>query len=234
MNKIYITGCFLISVFFFSAALGNKPALLDPIVVIGKVTIWNDIPLENIKIIASKSKKETFSNSKGEFSIEVNRKDKLRFAADGFITQKVNIKDGRKEIRVEMQLLSDDFSGEGEQVNNGFRYIPKIYRTTAIERLKERRAQEFASYNSVWDIIRGRIAGVVVQNNNAYFREGLSGSVSTQSTPAIIILNGSRINSSTVTNLDPRNVKDVTLLKGAAAAVYGGSGGNGVIVITTK
>ncbi|MEQ6120710.1 carboxypeptidase-like regulatory domain-containing protein [Reichenbachiella sp. MALMAid0571] len=209
--------------------------LADPVIISGRVTIWNDIPLEKITIYASKSKKETVSNSNGEFSIEVSSKDKLRFSGDGFITQKVSIKGDSQEINVEMELLSDDFSEDGkEQVNDGFRYIPQAHRTNAIERLKERRAQEFASYNSVWDIIRGRIAGVVVQNNNAYFREGLSGSVGTQSTPAIIVLNGSKITSSTVTNLDTRNIKDVSLLKGGAAAVYGGSGGAGVIVITTK
>ncbi|MEQ6119257.1 carboxypeptidase-like regulatory domain-containing protein [Reichenbachiella sp. MALMAid0571] len=224
----------LTTFFIFTCLLSFNRVQADPVVVTGRVTIWNDIPLENIQVYASKSKKETTSNSNGEFTIEVNSKDKLRFSGDGFITQKVNIKGNDLEINVEMELLSDDFSEEGDQVNNGFRYIPQAHRTTTIERLKERRAQEFASYNSVWDIIRGRISGVVVQNNNAYFREGLSGSVGTQSTPAIIVLNGSRIASSTVTNLDPRNIKDVSLLKGGAAAVYGGSGGSGVIVITTK
>lgn len=212
----------------------NVRAVAGPVVVKGRVTIWNDIPLENVRITASKSKKEVFSNVLGEFTIEVGSKDKLRLSAEGFTTQKVNIKGYSQEIVVEMELLSYDFSEEDVMVNNGFRYIPEAHRTMAIERLKERRAKEFASYNSVWDIIRGRIAGVVVQNNNAYFREGLSGSVGTQSTPAIIVLNGARTNSSTVSNLDPRNVRDVNLLKGGAAAVYGGSGGTGVIVITTK
>ena len=234
MNKINTTGILFTFIFLFSSAYGSNPSFSNSTVVTGKVTIWNDIPLENIKITAAKSKKETFSNSQGEFSVEVNGKDKLRFSAEGFMTQKISVKDGSQEIHVKMELLSGDFSEEGEQVNDGFRYIPKVHRATAIQRLKERREREFASYNSVWDIIRGRIAGVVVQNNNAYFREGLSGSISTQSTPAIIVVNGSRVDSSTVTNLDPRNVKDVTLLKGSAAAVYGGSGGTGVIVITTK
>lgn len=207
----------------------------DPVFVTGRITLWNDIPLENIQVNASKSKKETISNRVGEFTIEVSSKDKLRFSGDGFITQKVSIKGDSQEINVEMELLSDDFSEDvKEQVNDGFRYIPQAHRTNAIERLKERREQEFASYNSVWDIIRGRIAGVVIQNNNAYFREGLSGSVATQSSPAVIIMNGSKITSSTVTNLDPRNIKDISLLKGGAAAVYGSSGGAGVIVITTK
>jgi len=207
----------------------------NPIVVTGRITIWNDIPLENIQVYASKSKKETKSDNNGEFSIEVSNKDKLRFSAEGFVTKRVNIKGGDLEISIEMELVSFDFSEEGEeQLNDGFRYIPQGHRTNAIERLKERRAQEFASYNSVWDMIRGRISGVVVQNNNAYFREGLSGSIGTQSTPAIIVLNGSRVASSTVTNLDPRNIKDVSLLKGGAATVYGGSGGSGVIVIATK
>lgn len=212
----------------------NAATLTDPIIVSGKVTIWNDIPLENIKVTTSKSKKEVFTNARGEFSIEISKKDKLRFTGDGFITKKVSVKDPNKKILVEMALISNDFSEDDNMVNNGFRYIPQIHRTTAIERLKEKRDNEFASYNSVWDIIRGRIAGVIVKNNEAYFREGLSGSISTQSTPAVIVLNGSRITSSTVTNMDPKNVKDVSLLKGGAAALYGGSGGTGVIVITSK
>lgn len=235
MNKVLIFGILIFSIVIQSFNVSCRSVLPgDSIKVKGKVTIWNDIPLQNITITAIKSKSEALSDIKGEFTIAIKSKDKLRFSAEGFITQKVNIKDLEKEINVEMQLLSDDYNEEGEQVNNGFRYIPKAHRTTAMERLKERREQEFASYNSVWDIIRGRVTGVVVQNNNAYFREGLAGSINTQSTPAIIVLNGARIDASTVTNLDPRNVKDISLLKGAAAAVYGGSGGTGVIVITTK
>ncbi len=218
---------------FFIPFNGNYRTV-EPILVTGRVTIWNDIPLENIKITSSKSKKETFSDSHGEFSIEVGNKDKLKFSAEGFTSQKVKIKNPDNKINVEMKLLSEDFSEEDLMVNNGFRYIPQAHRTTAIQRLKEKKENEFASYNSVWDIIRGKISGVIIQNNEAYFREGLSGSVNTTSTPAIIILNGSRTNSSTITNMDTHLVKDVTLLKGGAASIYGGAGGAGVIVITTK
>jgi hypothetical protein len=234
MNTIKLLIILVISNCLFQNSELSAAELTDPIVVSGKVTIWNDIPLENIKVTASKSKQEVFTNARGEFSIEIGKKDKLRFTGDGFITKKVTVKDPNKKIKVEMALISNDFSEDDNMVNNGFHYIPQIHRTTAIERLKEKRDNEFASYNSVWDIIRGRIAGVIVRNNEAYFREGLSGSISTQSTPAVIVLNGSRIISSTVTNMDPKNVKDVTLLKGGAAALYGGSGGTGVIVITSK
>ncbi len=235
MRNICVEVILLVSLLSFSFVTHDSLRPIAQITIAGKVTIWNDIPLENIKITATKSKRETFSNQLGEFSIEIMPKDKLRFSADGFINHslKVRAEDGSKEIKVEMELLSYDYAEESELLNDGFRYIPNVYRTTAIERLRERRKREFASYNSVWDIIRGRIAGVVVQNNNAYFREGLSGSVNAQSVPAIIVLNGTRVGSSVVTNLDPHNVKDITLLKGASATIYGGSGGSGVIVITT-
>lgn len=234
MNNIKYFIPLLLVCCLFKTDILNATAIIEPIVVTGKVTVWGDIPLENIKITSSKSKKEVFSNAKGEFSIEVQKKDKLRFSAEGFVTQKYTVKDPSITIIVEMTLLSDDFSESDVLVNDGFRYIPASHRTTAMQRLKEKRENEFASYNSVWDIIRGRIAGVIVKDNQAYFREGLSGSVGTQSTPATIVLNGARITSQTVTNLDPRNIKDISLLKGGAAAIYGGSGGTGVIVITTK
>ncbi|MEM9143592.1 MAG: carboxypeptidase-like regulatory domain-containing protein [Bacteroidota bacterium] len=211
-----------------------KSPSYESLSVSGKVTIWNDIPLEKIQIEASKSKQTTYSDDKGEFTIEVQNNDKLKFTATGFNTEKIKVKDPDKRIILEMTLQSDAIPGEGNVVNDGFRHISQRYRATAIERLEEKRAAEFASFNSVWDIIRTRIAGVVVQNNNAYFREGLSGSVSTQSVPALIVLNGAVVPSSSVTNLNPVDLKDINLLKGAAAAPYGGSGGSGVIAITTK
>ncbi len=206
----------------------------DPLTLQGKVTLWNDIPLENVKITNLKSKQTTVSDANGMFSIEVNKKDKLRFSADGFLPQKKSIKEAGEELHVSMELLTDNYSDDGEPVNDGFRYIPREHRATAIHRLEQRRLKEFASYNSVWEIIRNRIPGVVVQNNNAYFREGLSGSVSTNSVPATIVLNGAQTHATAITNLDTRNIKDITLLKGAAAAVYGSTGGAGVISVTTR
>lgn len=200
----------------------------------GKVVIWNDIPLENISISAQKSKTKIVSDRNGEFSIQINKKDKLRFLAEGFINKRVAVKPGEKKIVVKMELVTKNYSEEDELANDGFRHIPKQFRAKAISRLKMEVETEMASYNSVWDMIKGRCPGVVVNDNQVFMREGLTGNLSGQSQPAIIVINGVQVPSSSLDDVDPRDVKSVSLLKGGAAAVYGGSGGNGVVVIKTK
>ena len=200
----------------------------------GKVVIWNDIPLHNITIKSSKGKAETVSNDKGEFVIKISKKDKLRFTADGFVNKRIKVEQGMSDLMVRMDLISNEYGSEDEPANDGFRYIPEKYKATAIKKLEEIYQSELAAYNSVWDMIRGKIPGVVIADNEVYMREGLSGSIDGRSQPAIIVLNGMQVSSSTINDLYPHDIKSISLLKGGAASIYGGSGANGVVVIKTK
>lgn len=213
---------------------GSMGLFAQPVEISGKVVIWNDIPLQNITIEAAKSKAETVSNDKGEFMIEINKKDKLRFSADGFVNEKVKVKPGMDDLIVKMELISNEYGGEDEPVNDGFRYIPEDYKARAIKTIKELSVSEMVAYGSVWDMIRGKIPGVVIADNEVYIREGLSGSIDGRRQPAVVVLNGMQVASSTINNLYPHDIKSISLLKGGAASIYGGNGANGVIVIKTK
>ena len=39
---------------------------------------------------------------------------------------------------------------------------------------------------------------------------------------------------STIENLDPNDIESISILKDAAAAIYGSRAGNGVIIVKTK
>ncbi len=231
-GKIYV---FLLSTLFITIfILGFESLNAQQSKIKGKVVIWNDIPLANITITTKKSKQKTVSDSTGQFVISINKKDKLRFEADGFVNKRISVTPDDKSLTVKMTLISNNYSKESEIANHGFRFIPKKYWATAISHIEAEVATEMAGYTTVWDMIRGRCPGVVIRDNKCYMREGLSGSLNAQSVPAVVVIDGMKVSYSTLEDLDINNVKSVTLLKGGAAAVYGGAGGTGVVAIKTK
>ena len=55
----------------------------------GKVYAFKEYPLNKVEIVSSKSKKTVYSDSLGNFQIEVKKKDLLKFNANGFFSEKV-------------------------------------------------------------------------------------------------------------------------------------------------
>jgi TonB-dependent SusC/RagA subfamily outer membrane receptor len=84
-----------------------------------------------------------------------------------------------------------------------------------------------ASYTNIYDMIRGKVPGVQVTGNKITIR-GIS-SINSGTDP-LFVVDGLVVNS--VDNISPRQVKSITVLKGADAAIYGTRGANGVIMIT--
>jgi TonB-dependent SusC/RagA subfamily outer membrane receptor len=79
-------------------------------------------------------------------------------------------------------------------------------------------------------MIRGKVAGVSVSNDNKITIRG-SSSIKYIG-PPIFVVNGMIV--SNIDFLIPNNVKSIEILKDAEAAIYGSRGSAGAIVITTK
>ncbi len=86
------------------------------------------------------------------------------------------------------------------------------------------------AYENIYDLIRGRLGGVFVTDNNRIIIRGPI-SLSQSSTP-LFVVDGNIVYS--IDHIFPRDVKDISVLKGAAASIYGSRGAGGVIQITTK
>ncbi|GAB3264965.1 hypothetical protein GCM10027347_32400 [Larkinella harenae] len=99
-------------------------------------------------------------------------------------------------------------------------------------------------YPNVYEMIRGKVAGVnVVQNQGGYvvnirgsFAFGAGNSVESQ--PPLYILDGSYYpdpDGMALLNISPNDIERIEVLKNAStAAIYGARGGNGVIALYTK
>ena len=88
-----------------------------------------------------------------------------------------------------------------------------------------------ASYDTN-ETLKGQISGLTVKksDNNAP-DEFASFVIRNFSQPPLIIIDGME---STIENLDPNDIQSISILKDAAASIYGSRAGNGVIIVKTK
>ena len=90
--------------------------------------------------------------------------------------------------------------------------------------------KEIATYNNMYDYLRGRVPGVIVGPGNSITIRGIN-SINASTEP-LILVDGVEVND--LSNINPMDVYSVNVLKDASSSIYGVRGGNGVILITTK
>jgi len=85
------------------------------------------------------------------------------------------------------------------------------------------------AYQDIYDMIRGRVAGVEVSGKSIRIRGTNSLNVSTE---PLFVVDGVIVRE--IDDIAPETVKSIEVLKGPDASAYGVRGSNGVIVITRK
>lgn len=195
--------------------------------VVGRVTAFEKYGLNKVAIKAKLSGAETVSNAAGFYRLTCEPNDKLTFEAKGFLKQTVNLKKvDADSVNVILKLKKGDKNFE---IATGYGHIDKDKLSYAMEHLKSN--TDFSNYNSVLDIIQGRLTGVSVGTNSISIR----GKNTFGSDAALIVVDGNIVDMSFLKNIPTTQVKSVDVLKGASASArYGSRGMNGVIVIQTR
>jgi TonB-dependent SusC/RagA subfamily outer membrane receptor len=91
--------------------------------------------------------------------------------------------------------------------------------------------EKLASYNNVFDIIKGRVPGVLVNGNSIQIRGPNSFFLSTE---PLYLIDDIPVDAGAVASLSPQDVERIEFLKGPSSAIYGSRGANGVVAIYTK
>jgi TonB-dependent SusC/RagA subfamily outer membrane receptor len=89
------------------------------------------------------------------------------------------------------------------------------------------KAKKMNTYTDIFQMIRGEVSGVVVSGRSVQIQQGHS---FFGSSDPLFVVNGIIVSS--IDNINPVEVKSITVLKGSSAAIYGVRGANGVISIT--
>jgi len=217
----------------------------------GKITAATDAePIPGVNVIVKGTANGTTSDAEGNFSISAPVDGTLVFSFIGFASQEVPV-GGKSTINVSMQ---EDATQLGEVVVTAL----------GIERKEEQLGYSVSKVSgelmskarepNVAMSLAGRVAGLNVSGTNggpgSSARVMLRGLPSFGASSPLYVINGVPIdntqrgaagewggsdNGDGISNINPDDIADMTVLKGAAAsALYGARAANGVIIINTK
>ncbi|RIH65423.1 SusC/RagA family TonB-linked outer membrane protein [Mariniphaga sediminis] len=199
----------------------------------GKVTDTGGQPLPGVTVVVKGTTQGTVTNGVGEYSITSIPEDAvLVFSFVGMRTQEVEV---LNRITIDVTMVADAIGIE-EVVAIGYGTQKKTSLTSSVAAIE---GEELTNI-PVTDLsagIGGRLTGVITkQNSGEPGRDGarinIRGISTTGSTSPLLVVDGVP---RSFQQLDPNNIKSITVLKDAAAvAPYGVAGANGVILVTTK
>ena len=200
----------------------------------GTVTDSTGEPLIGVSVTVPGTTMGTATDIDGRYGIQADAKAKLKFSyvGHGTVEEAVN---GRSVINVRMQ---EDSEVLNEVVVIGYGTMDKKELTSAISHVSEK---DFLSVSSLDPsmMIQGKVPGVSITNTGAGDPNNQASiqirGVSSRSAGLgpLIVIDG--VPGGNLTNINPNDIASFDILKdGAASAIYGTRGSNGVILVTTK
>jgi len=199
----------------------------------GVVTDKNDEPLIGATVKIKGTSIGTITDINGRFSIEVPAGAQLTVSYVGYTPAVIEVT-GKNNLKI---ALSEESKYLDELVVVGYGTQKKGNITGAVVALSDK---EFAERNNTFfaNAIQGKTAGVQVSMPTGKPQSGFSirvrgtTSINALSEPLYIV---DGIPTSSTKDINPADIESMTILKDAAsAAIYGSSGANGVVIITTK
>ncbi len=218
----------MLVVFSFCTIFGFSQNILE-----GKVTNVKEKPVANASIYFDSIYSNVKTDNKGCFKVELPKKVgfiNLFSYKYGLLSSKYNNEDIMNFVYLnKIKTKKKDLMNEKE-LNIGYDEIQKKYVVHSVDNFDAEKENDLIQYRSIYDMIRGRVPGVTVTRNNQIIIRGIN---SVRNVPEpLFVVDGTIVSS--LDYLFPSNVKDINVLKGSTAAIYGAQGAGGVIVVTTK
>lgn len=202
----------------------------------GTVEDENGMPLPGVNILVQDSNRGTQTDFDGNFSIEATEGDILVFSFLGLRTAEFTVGDANS---LDVVMAPDEAQLDEVVVTAlGIERKPKEL-SYSVSSLDEEELTKTKSPNVATAMV-GKVSGLQINtvNNsvNPSTRVVLRGNRSLLgNNEALIVVDGFPSSRGVLDQINPNDIKEMTVLKGAnASALYGSDAANGVIVITTK
>jgi TonB-dependent SusC/RagA subfamily outer membrane receptor len=196
-------------------------------VIHGIVTTFDSIPLIDAEVQVRSTKQTVLTDTLGRFSVTVNPGDRLKVSAAGFFNQKVKLEDKTRLAAINLKLKPGD---KNREYAIGYGHVSDRDKLNALATL-DNNDLDFSQYSNIYDLIKGRFAGVQVVNGEIIIR-GINSINS--SSAALIIVDGVPVDGGALNSIPPVQVKSINVIKDGSSAIYGSRGANGVVLIETK
>ena len=209
-------------------------AFAQKVKITGTVTDPGGEPLIGVSVKTGNSGAGAITDVDGNYSVEVSPTGTLVFSYVGFEVRNEPVKN-RRVINVTLKEKNDV---PNEVVVIGYGTMDKKELTSAISHVGEKDFLTISSLDPSM-MIQGKVAGVSITNTGAGDPNNQASiqirGVSSRSAGLgpLIVIDG--VPGGNLTNINPNDIASFDILKdGAASAIYGTRGSNGVIVVTTK
>lgn len=197
----------------------------------GTVVDDSDIPLPGVNIVVVGTTKGTTTDFDGNFEIEADEGQELRFSSIGFENQTIEV-GAEREINVQMQ----EGSVLDEVVVVGYGTQKKVNVTGSVAGISSEELSNRPVTN-VTSALQGTMAGVTVQGTTGQpGRDGgninIRGIGTLNNSDPMVLVDGVV---ASLNDVNPDDIESISVLKDAASAsIYGSRAANGVVLVTTK
>ena len=211
----------------FQQAIGQNLA------VTGKVTnSENGEPLVGASVAVTGTKTITSTDANGNFSISVAKGSQITVTYVGMAATSIKINSART-VNIVMEGLGKNMD-EVIVVGYGTQKVTKVsgaiagVKAEAISKLKPVRIEDAIQGTAGVNVIQSGSPGVtpliIIRGIPSYTTNG-----------PLVVVDGVPQTQADLNSINPGDIESINVLKDAAtAAIYGVSGGNGVIIVTTK
>lgn len=232
LKRLALIVCLAIGVSGFNYAKGNGKSInsnaqQEQKTITGSVSDEQGSPIPGLTVLEKGTTNGTVTDFDGNYSINVDPSSKvLVFSFVGMETQEIAIK-GQASINVVMESID---IGLEEVVAVGYATQKRVNLTGAVATIQSDELVKSPVANTT-NAIAGRLPGVITkQTSGEPGSDGTSINIRGFGSP-LIIVDGIERN---FHDINAEEIESMSVLKDAAAAIYGARAGNGVILITTK
>ncbi|MDR0537909.1 MAG: TonB-dependent receptor [Tannerellaceae bacterium] len=201
----------------------------------GKVTDTNNEPLIGVSVQVKGTTIGVVTDIDGNFTLQVpGAQSVIAFSYVGFLSQEITVGSQRR-LNV---ILKEDTKNLEEIVVVGYGTQRKETVTGSVSTVKGMDLVKTPTAN-LSNAIAGRLSGVVTfqRSGEPGYDETtirIRGSNTLGNNDPLVVIDGVAARAGGLERLNPNEIENMSVLKDAAAAIYGARAANGVILITTK
>ena len=200
----------------------------------GTVTDEKGEPVIGASVVVVESKQGTITDIDGKFLVNVPKNGHLKVSYIGYETQEVAVKN-RQLLKI---VLKEESTALNEVVVVGYGTMKRKEMTSAISHIGAKDLNQISSLDASM-LLQGKVSSVSV-SNTALADPNNQGSIQIRGVSSrnaglgpLIVVDG--VPGGDMTNINPADIESIDVLKdGAASAIYGTRGSNGVILINLK
>ncbi|KGE15581.1 SusC/RagA family TonB-linked outer membrane protein [Sphingobacterium deserti] len=202
----------------------------------GKVVNEAGMVMRGVSVIVQRTGEGTQTSEMGRFTVQANERDSLTVSFTGYRKQTLSL-GASTDILIKMEPVIAEL--EVVQINVGYGTLDKKEVTTSVAHVSAKELLNVGGNSGALMAIQGKVAGLTISNTSTS-DPNATPSVQMQGVSSrnagiqpLYIING--VPGGNPQNINNDNIESIDVLQGgAAAAIYGTRGSNGVIIITTK